>query len=72
MKPIATALAALALAAAPTAASAAPQPIEPASESADGSALRGGAIWILPALILVALLIAILAGEGGDEMPASP
>jgi hypothetical protein len=70
MKQMLAALAALTLAAAPAAA--APQPIEPASESAEGSGLRGGVYWVLPVLIVIALLIAILAGGDDEAEPLSP
>ena len=71
MKKTAAALAALALAAAPAAAAPRAPDLEPAGERAEGSAMHDGAVyWLLPALIVVALLIAILAGE--DEEPRSP
>jgi len=65
------ALAAFALAAAPAAA--APAPLAPASEQVQGSELhgRGPVYWLLPALIIVALLIAITRGEDSGP-PASP
>lgn len=71
MNKAAAALAALSLlAAAPATAQAprAPAP-EPDSEQVEGSAVRGGVYWLLPVLVIVALLTGILAG--GDE-PASP
>jgi hypothetical protein len=71
MKHLTAALAALALAAAPAAAAPAPAPaLQPAPESIEGSELNGSVYWILPALIVIALLIAILAG--GDDQPESP
>jgi hypothetical protein len=64
-------LASLSLAAAPAAAAPSPEPLEPAPETAKGSELRGRtAYYILPVLVVIALLIAILAGE--DEGPESP
>jgi hypothetical protein len=72
MTRIAAAFAALLLAAAPAAAQAQPPALDPASETAEGSEFRSGIYWVLPALIVIALLIAILAGDGGDEQPASP
>ena len=68
------AVSALALLAAPTAASAqaaASQPAElaPRSEQVEGSEIRGG--FILPLLALIALLVAVLKLTG-DETPDSP
>lgn len=62
------ALAAASLAAAPLAAQPAPQP---APETVAGSELRGEskAYYILPVLVLIALLIAVMKGE---EEPSSP
>jgi hypothetical protein len=63
-------IAAAALAAAPAAAAtAAPLP-EPAPETADGSGMRGAVVYVLPLLVLIALLIAMT--NGGDDAPASP
>jgi hypothetical protein len=71
MNRIAAALAALSLTAAPAAAR--QSAIEPAPETTGGSELRSGATyWIVPALVLVALLIAILAGEEDADPPKSP
>lgn len=74
MKQRTAAFAALALVAAPAAA--APQPIAPASETVEGSELRGrsAVYWVLPALIIVALLLAMTAGDGSNAQPqpASP
>ncbi|HYG30033.1 MAG TPA: hypothetical protein VD887_07445 [Allosphingosinicella sp.] len=70
---LAAALAAFSLAAAPAVARPAPPP-QPAGEQAEGSTLRGDtnpAYYILPVLILIALLIAMLRGEDG-ETPISP
>jgi len=70
---LAAALAALSLPAAPAAAQPAPPPV-PAPEQAEGSALGGDtdpAYFILPILILIALLIAVLRGED-DDPPISP
>jgi len=64
-------LASLSVAAAPAAIAAPAAPLEPAPETAEGSELRGRtAYFILPVLVVIALLIAILAGE--DEGPESP
>ena len=70
MKKTAAVLSAFALAAAPATAAPRAPALQPAGEQAEGSAMRGGAVyWLLPALIVLALLIAILAG---DEEPRSP
>ncbi|MEA3016471.1 MAG: hypothetical protein QOI38_1193 [Sphingomonadales bacterium] len=69
---LAAALATVSLAAAPAAARPAPPPA-PAPEQAEGSALRGDtnpAYYILPLLIVIALLVAALRGE--EEAPTSP
>ena len=65
---ILAALAAASLAAAPAAAQPAPQP---ATESVEGSELRGEskAYYILPVLVLIALLVAVLKGEEGPSSP---
>lgn len=72
-KKLITAVASLALVAAPTVAAAqsAPAPVAPASETVEGNELRGG--FILP-LAVIALLIAgyFLFIEDGDEDPISP
>lgn len=73
LKKLPAALAALSLAAAPAIAGATPPPT-PSTEEAEGSTLRGDsnpAYYILPVLIVIALLIAMLRGEG-DEPPLSP
>ncbi|HEY0012351.1 MAG TPA: hypothetical protein VGB79_05805 [Allosphingosinicella sp.] len=70
MKQMIAAFAALALAAAPAAA--APQPLQPAPERIEGSELSGGVYWLLPVLVIIALLIAIGAGEDGEATPLSP
>jgi hypothetical protein len=70
MKHSIAALAALALAAAPAAA--APPPLTPASEHIEGSELHGAVYWLLPVLVIVALLVAISAGDDGDATPLSP
>lgn len=72
MNRIAAAFAAFSLAAAPAAAQAQAPALDPALETAEGSEFRNATYWALPALIVIALLIAILAGDGGDEQPASP
>jgi hypothetical protein len=66
-----TAAATVALMAAPTVAAAQSAPIEPASESVEGSELRGG--FIIPLIALVAIILGILAAtnDGGDP-PESP
>jgi hypothetical protein len=65
---ILAALAAASLAAAPVAAQPAPAP---APETVEGSALRGEpkAYYILPVLVLIALLVAVLKGEEGPSSP---
>ena len=74
MKQLTAALAALVLAAAPAAA--APQPIAPAAETVHGSELNGGnaIYYILPALIILVILLAMTAGGDTDAkpQPASP
>jgi hypothetical protein len=72
MKHLTAAIAALALAAAPAAA--APQPIAPAPEHVEGSELNGGnaVYYILPVLIIAAILLAMTAGGDNDAKPASP
>jgi hypothetical protein len=72
MKHSIAALAALALAAAPAAAAAAPPPLAPASEHIEGSELRGAVYWLLPVLVIVALLIAMSAGDDSNATPLSP
>lgn len=64
-------IAAAALSAGPLAAAPVPAP---APENVEGSALRGveAAYWILPLLIVIALLIAILAGDEPNTQPLSP
>ena len=70
-KKVITAAATAALMAAPTVAAAQSAPIEPASESVEGSELRGG--FIIPLIALVAIILGILAAtnDGGDP-PESP
>ncbi|HEX8644000.1 MAG TPA: hypothetical protein VF702_08830 [Allosphingosinicella sp.] len=71
MNKTAAALAAFALAAAPASAAPRGPALEPAGERIEGSAMRGGSVyWLLPALIVLALLIAILAGD--EDAPKSP
>jgi hypothetical protein len=64
-------VAAATLIAAPAAAAPAPAP---ARASVEGSAIRGvdTAYWILPALIVLALLVAILAKDQPKATPLSP
>jgi hypothetical protein len=72
LRKLAAALTALSLAAVPAAARPAPAP-SPAPEQAEGSALRGDtnpAYYILPLLIVIALLVAALRGD--EEPPTSP
>jgi hypothetical protein len=69
---LAAGLAILSLATAPAVARPA-QPPAPVPEQAEGSALRGDtnpAYYILPLLIVIALLVAALRGE--EEPPTSP
>ncbi|HEX8654725.1 MAG TPA: hypothetical protein VF693_05840 [Allosphingosinicella sp.] len=76
-KKVITAASALALIAAPTMAvaqSAAAAP-EPATESVEGSELRGG--FIIPLLALIAIILGLCAatdicGADDDELPKSP
>ena len=70
MKRLTATLAALALTAAAPAA-AAPQPLEPAPETVEGSELEGAVYWLLPVLVLIALIIAMTAGDD-EATPASP
>jgi hypothetical protein len=66
-KKVITATCAAALMAAPTVAAAQSAPIEPASESVDGSQLRGG--FIIPLIAIVAIILGILAAMHEDEDP---
>ena len=75
-KKVITAASAVALMAAPTVAAAqyAP-PVEPASETVEGSELRGG--WIIPLIALIAIILGLCAATdicGGDDEdpPTSP
>lgn len=69
-RPLFACAAAIVMAVAPAAA--APPPA-PAAEAVEGSGLRSdAALYVLPLLIVIALLIAILAGEDGEAAPASP
>lgn len=65
---------AVALSVAPTVAAAqtaAPTELAPASESVDGSELRGG--FVIPVIAIIAILLGILAWQkGGDGPPKSP
>jgi hypothetical protein len=68
VRKILAAVAAASLAAAPAAARQAPQP---ALETVQGSELRGenAAYFILPILVLLAILFAVLKGEEGPSSP---
>lgn len=66
-----TAVSAVALLAAPTIAAAQTAPVEPATESVEGSELRGG--FIIPLIALVAIILGILAATQDDgDRPTSP
>ena len=75
-KKVVTAAAAAALIAAPTVAAAqTAAPVEPASESVEGSELRGG--FIIPLIALIAIILGLCAATqtcGGDDgdPPHSP
>jgi hypothetical protein len=74
-KKVITAVSAVALLAAPTMAVAQSAPVEPASESVEGSELRGG--FIIPLIALIAIILGICAATdicGGDDgdPPHSP
>ena len=74
-KKVVTAASALALIAAPTMSVAQTAPIEPASESVDGSELRGG--FIIPLIALIAIILGLCAatticGGDDDDPPSSP
>lgn len=58
-KTIASAAAAVSLAASPVFAQSQGAPVEPASEQVEGSEFRGG--FILPAIAIAAIILAILA-----------
>lgn len=66
-----TAVSAVALLTAPTIAAAQTAPVEPASESVEGSELRGG--FIIPLIAIIAIILGILAAtqDSGDR-PTSP
>jgi|GEM_PF-4777199 len=76
-----TAATAMAMAAAPTIASAqqAPAPssateVQPSSEDLDGSELKGRKGFVLPLLILVGIILALLLTQKSEtqEIPTSP
>ena len=74
-KKVLTAASALALIAAPTMAVAQSAAPEPASESVEGSELRGG--FIVPLLALIAIILGLCAatdicGADDEELPDSP
>jgi hypothetical protein len=67
-KKVVTAAAAAAMIAAPTVAAAqTAAPVEPASETVEGSELRGG--FIIPLIAIVAIILGILAAIHEDEDP---
>ena len=66
-----TAASAVALMAAPTVASAQSTPIQPPSETVEGSELRGG--FIIPLIAIVAIILGILAAlHEHEDPPHSP
>ena len=69
---VVTAASALALVAAPTVAVAqTAAPVEPASETVEGSELRGG--FIIPLIAIIAIILGILAATHDDgDPPHSP
>jgi hypothetical protein len=74
-KKVVTAASAVALIAAPTIAVAQSAPVLPASESVEGSEMRGG--FIIPLIALIAIILGICAATeicGGDDEdpPHSP
>ncbi len=70
-KKVVTATCAVALMAAPTVAAAQGAPVEPASESVEGSELRGG--FIIPLIAIIAIILGILAAtHNDDDPPTSP
>lgn len=74
-KKVVTAASAVALMAAPTVAAAQTTAVEPASETVEGSELRGG--FIIPLIALIAIILGICAatdvcGGDDDEPPHSP
>ena len=75
-KKVVTAAAAAALIAAPTVAAAqTAAPVEPASETVEGSEMRGG--FIIPLIALIAIILGLCAatdicGGEDDDLPHSP
>jgi hypothetical protein len=74
-KKVITAASAVALIAAPTIAVAQTAPVQPASESVEGSELRGG--FLIPLIALIAIILGLCAATdicGGDDEdpPHSP
>ena len=74
-KKVVTAASAVALIVSPTMAVAQTAPLEPASESVEGSELRGG--FIIPLIALIAIILGLCAATdicGGDDEdpPHSP
>ena len=76
-KKVVTAVSAVALIAAPTIAVAqTAAPVEPASESVEGSELRGG--FIIPLIALIAIILGLCAAteicgaDDDDDLPHSP
>jgi hypothetical protein len=69
-KKVITAASAVAMMAAPTMA-VAQSSVEPASESVEGSELRGG--FIIPLIAIIAIILGILAAtHNDDDPPKSP
>jgi hypothetical protein len=74
-KKVITAISAVAMMAAPTIATAQTAAVEPASETVEGSELRGG--FIIPLMALIAIILGLCAATnvcGGDDgdLPHSP
>ena len=72
-KKVITAASAVALIAAPTVAAAQTAPaMEPATETVEGSELRGG--FIIPLIAIIAIILGILAATNDDDedLPHSP
>lgn len=74
---LATAAAAIALAAAPTIASARQAPagaaeVQPADEQVEGSEIRGGFILPLLGLVAIILTVYLLTRDNSDAEPISP
>lgn len=67
-----TAVSAVAMMATSTIAAAQAAPVEPATETVQGSELRGG--FIIPLIALIAIILGILAAthDNDDDLPHSP